>query len=460
MSDERDVLAQVLEASDAFLNTLDTRSTRAEHDVDRVATDLGGPLPDDGTDPRSVLDQLVRDAEPGLLATPSGRFFGWVIGGTLPAALGADWLTSVWDQNAGLLSTSPAAAAAERVAGSWILDLLGLPADAAVGFVTGATMANFTCLAAARRTVLQRVGWDVDLDGLPDAPRVTVIVGAERHDTVDVALRYLGFGQNRSVAVPVDDQGRLRLDGLTEALETAGDGPVIVCLQAGNVNSGSFDPIGAAVDLAHAHGAWVHVDGAFGLWAAASPRLRRLLDGVERADSWATDGHKTLNVPYDSGFAIVADADALHGAMGAHAAYLIQDERPDPMASVPEFSRRARGFAVWAALRSLGRSGVVAMVDGFARHARDFTEQLAQIDGVTIVNQVDFTQVCVSFGDDAVTREVARRLMADGTAWMTPSVWRGQAILRISVSNWRTTDDDVRRTVEAVRRVVGEVSTD
>lgn len=459
MSAERDVLLQVLEASDAFLDTLDTRPTRAEHGVDRVAADLGGPLPDAGAHPRYVLDQLVRDAEPGLLAMPSGRFFGWVIGGTLPAALGADWLTSVWDQNAGLLSTSPAAAAAERVAGSWILDLVGLPADAAVGFVTGATMANFTCLAAARRGVLQRVGWDVDLDGLHDAPRVTVIVGAERHDTVDVALRYLGFGQGRSVVVPVDDQGRLRLDGLAAALDGAGDGPVIVCLQAGNVNSGCFDPIGEAIDLAHDRGAWVHVDGAFGLWAAASPQLRHLVDGIERADSWATDGHKTLNVPYDSGFAIVADANVLHQAMGTHAAYLIQDERPDPMASVPEFSRRARGFAVWAALRSLGRSGVAAMVEGFARHARDFADQLARIEGVAVVNDVVFTQVCVSFGGDDVTREVARQLMADGTAWMTPSVWRGQAILRISVSNWRTTDDDVRRTVEAVRRVVIEVRT-
>lgn len=454
---EREVLEQVLTASSRFLDSLDTRPARAAHDVDQVAAGLGGRLPEAGTDPQSVVEELVREAEPGLLAMPSGRFFGWVIGGTLPAALGADWLTSVWDQNACLLSSSPAAAAAERVAGSWILDLLGLPADAGVGFVTGAMMANFTCLAAARRAVFQRVGVDVDVDGLQGAPPVTVIVGAERHDTVDIALRYLGFGQGRSVVVTADDQGRLRVDALAEALDHAGDGPVIVCLQAGNVNSGAFDPIGAAVDLAHARGAWVHVDGAFGLWAAASPRLRVLTDGIARADSWATDGHKTLNVPYDSGFAIVADAAALHGAMGAHAAYLIQDERPDPMASVPEFSRRARGFTVWAALRSLGRSGVVAMIDDFARHARDFADQLGLVDGVTIVNDVVFTQVCVSFGSDEVTREVSRRLMVDGTAWMTPSVWRGHAILRISVSNWRTTDDDVRRTVEAVRRVVSEI---
>ncbi|HYP46166.1 MAG TPA: pyridoxal-dependent decarboxylase [Propionibacteriaceae bacterium] len=457
MTDERAVLARVVEESVNFLEGLDERPVRAASDVDQVTAALSQPLPDVGSDALSVIEELIAGAGPGIVAMPSGRFFGWVIGGNLPAALGADWLTSVWDQNAGLLVSSPAAAGAERVASNWLLDVLGLPPSAAVGFVTGAMMANFTCLAAARHEVLRRVGWDVDRDGLVGAPPVTVVVGNERHDTVDVALRYLGLGPGRSLVVPADGQGRLRADALAETLSQVGDAPLIVCLQAGNVNSGSFDPLGMAIEIAHRHGAWVHVDGAFGLWAAASAELRSLTAGVERADSWATDAHKTLNVPYDSGLAIVADTAALYESMGVHAAYLIQDDRPDPISTVPEFSRRARGFAVWAALRSLGRSGVAEMVDRFCAHARRFATLLAEINGVRIVNDVVFTQVCVSFGTDEVTREVARRLLADGTAWMTPSVWQGQAVLRISVSNFRTTDADIDRTVDAVRRITAEV---
>lgn len=449
-------MQRVSAEAEAFLSGLSRRQVRAASDVDQVAAALGGPL-GDGMDPVRVLDELVAGAEPGLLATPSGRFFGWVIGGVLPAALGADWLTSVWDQNAGLLASSPAAAGAERVAAGWLLDLLGLPTSAAVGFVTGAMMANFTCLAAARHAVYDRVGWNVDRDGLAGAPPLTVVVGTERHDTIDVALRYLGVGSARSQVVPADDQGRLRLDLLSNLLADVGPGPLIVCLQAGNVNSGSFDPLGEAIDLVHRHGGWVHVDGAFGLWAAVSPALRHLTDGLERADSWATDAHKTLNVPYDSGLAIVADAASLYEAMGVHAAYLIQDERPDPVATVSEFSRRARGFTVWAALRSLGGRGVVEMVEGFCARARRFADALAQLEGVRVVNDVVFTQVCVAFDGDDETREVVRRLLLDGTAWMTPSVWQGQAILRISVSNWRTTEEDVDRAVDAVRRIVQEV---
>jgi glutamate/tyrosine decarboxylase-like PLP-dependent enzyme len=414
----------------------------------------------EGTDSLTVVDELVAGAEPGLLATPSGRFFGWVIGGGLPAALAADWLTSTWDQNAGLLASSPAAAALERVTGGWLLDLLGLPPTAAVGFVTGTMMGNFTCLAAARHQVLKLAGWDVEEDGLSGAPTVTVVLAEERHITVDVALRYLGLGPARSVVVPVDEEGRIRLDALRETLGTVATGPLIVVLQAGNLHSGAFDPLGEAIDLAHEHGAWVHVDGAFGLWAAASAKLRHLTAGVERADSWTTDSHKTLNVPYDSGVAIVAHPEALYASMGVHAAYLIQDDRPDPLATVPEFSRRARGFAVWAALRSLGRSGVAELIERLCAHARRFAAGLAEIEGVRIVNDVVYTQVCVSFGSDDVTREVARRLLADGTAWMTPSVWHGTAVLRISVSNWRTTEADVDRTLDAVRRVVAEVRAD
>jgi glutamate/tyrosine decarboxylase-like PLP-dependent enzyme len=457
MSDERKTLERAFEEATAFLDGLGERSVAPRLDVDGVEALFDADLPAEGADSLTVVDELIGGAEPGLVAMPSGRFFGWVIGGGLPAALAADWLTSTWDQNAGLLASSPAAAGVERVAGTWLLDLLGLPATAAVGFVTGAMMSNFTCLAAARHDVLRRVGWDVENDGLPGAPQVTVVVGEERHDTVDVALRFLGLGQARSVVVPADEQGRIRLEGLKETLRTIPAGPLIVVLQAGDVHTGAFDPLGEAIDVAHEHGAWVHIDGAFGLWAAASSQLRHLTAGVERADSWTTDAHKTLNVPYDSGIAIVRHPDALYAAMGVHAAYLIQDDRPDPVATVPEFSRRARGFAVWAALRSLGRSGVARMVEGFCEHARHFAAGLEAMDGVRVVNDVVYTQVVVSFGSDEVTREVAGRLLAEGTAWMTPSVWQGQAVLRISVSNWRTTEADVDRSLDAVRRVLKDV---
>ena len=433
MADEDKILQRVLDETTSFLSGLNERPVAARSDVDGVAEALGGPLPEQGADPLEVVEELIAGAEPGLVAMPSGRFFGWVIGGVLPAALGADWLTSAWDQNAGLLVSSPAAAGAERVATGWLLELLGLPSSAAVGYVTGGMMANFTCLAAARHDVLRRAGWDVEADGLAGAPRVRVLVGAERHDTIDMALRFLGLGPARSMVVAADEQGRLRLDALSEALAVGEAGPTIVCLQAGNVHSGAFDPLGDAIDLAHRYGAWVHVDGAFGLWAAASPRLRGLTSGVERADSWATDAHKTLNVPYDNGLAIVADSAALHAAMSERAPYLIQDDRPDPFDTVPEFSRRARGFTVWAALRSLGRNGVAEMVERFCARARRFADGLSAIDGVRVVNDVVFTQVCVSFGPDEITREVARRLLSEGTAWMTPSTWHGRAVLRLSL---------------------------
>jgi glutamate/tyrosine decarboxylase-like PLP-dependent enzyme len=457
MTDERKILERVLEEATGFLDGLPGRPVAARTDVEGVAAALRRRLPEESAEPLEVIEELIAGAEPGVVATPSGRFFGWVIGGVLPATLAADWLTSTWDQNAGLLASSPAAAGAEWVAREWLLDLLGLPGNSAVGFVTGAMIANFTCLAAARHDVLRRAGWDVERDGLYGAPKVTVILGEERHETVDVALRFLGLGEGRSIAVPADDQGRIRLDALADTLAEVGNNPVIVCLQGGNVHSGAFDPIAGAVDLAHHYGAWVHIDGAFGLWAAASAQHRHLVAGVERADSWASDAHKTLNVPYDSGLAIVAKAEVMYAAMGVHAAYLIQDERPDPFSTVPEFSRRARGFTVWAALRSLGRRGVAEMVERFCRHARRFAAGLAEMDGVRVVNDVVFTQVCVSFGTDEATREVAARLLKDGTAWMTPSTWHGQAVLRISVSNWRTTEEDVDRTLAAVRGVLAEV---
>ena len=435
-----------------WLASLDDRPVPPQASVEQVTQSLGTGLPEGPTAPAEVVDLLAKACDPGLTAIPSGRFFGFVIGGTHPAALAADWLVSAWDQNSGLRRLTPAHSAVEDVASAWVLDLLGLPAESAVGFVTGGTMANFTCLAAGRDAVLRRAGWDVAQQGLNGGPRVRVLVGAERHDTVDLALRYLGLGAPEPGAA--DDQGRLRADALRSALEGGGDEPTIVVLQAGNVHSGGFDPFREAIAAAHAHGAWVHVDGAFGLWAAASPSYRHLVAGLEDADSWSTDAHKTLNVPYDCGIAIVRDVAALRAAMGMHGAYLIHDEKGEPLDRVPEISRRGRAFTVWAVLRSLGRSGVSDLVDRLCRHAAAFAEGLRNIPGTTVLNDVVFTQVCVSFGDDARTQEVVRRVLEDGTAWMSGSTWHDRSVLRISVSNWSTTDEDVARSLEAVRRVV------
>ncbi|WP_088288370.1 pyridoxal-dependent decarboxylase [Kineosporia sp. A_224] len=435
-----------------WLRSLDERPVRPQADADAVAATFGGDLPEDGCDPAAVVDLLAAGAEPGLMAMPAGRFFGWVIGGTHPAALATDWLVSAWDQNNALRYASPATAALEEVAARWLLDLLGLPAGADVGFVTGATTANFTCLAAARSAVLAKAGWDVGADGLTGAPRVHVLVGRERHETVDLALRHLGLGS--PAVVDVDDEGRIRTDALAAALAAVPEGsPVVVCLQAGNIHSGAFDPFAAAVGLAHERGAWVHVDGAFGLWAAASPSLRHLVAGVAAADSWATDAHKTLNVPYDCGVAVVADPTALRTAMGMRSSYLVADDTGpgDPHDKVPELSRRARGVPVWAVLRALGRRGVADLVDRLAARARELADGIGRVDGAQVLNDVVFTQVCVAFEDDARTREVIARLLEGGHAWMSGSRWRGRHVLRVSVSNWSTDADDVRRSVAAVR---------
>jgi len=435
----------------AWLATLDDRPVPPRADADEVARRLGD-LPDGHTPAADVVDLLVEACEPGLVASPSGRFFGMVIGGSLPAALAADWLTSAWDQNVGLRALTPAGAAVEEVAGRWLVDLLGLPRESAVGFVTGATMANFTCLATARDVVLRRAGHDVQT-GLAGGPAVRVLVGAERHASVDLPLRFLGLGD--PLAVPADERGCIRPDALGEALQ-AGEGPTIVALQAGNIHSGDFDPFAECVALAHEQGAWVHVDGAFGLWAAASPRWRDAMAGVADADSWATDAHKTLNVPYDSGLAIVRDADALASSMAMHGDYLIQASG-DPQERAPELSRRGRGFATWAALCSLGRTGVVELVERLAAHARTFAEGARGIPGCEVLNDVVFTQVCLAFGDDDRTRAVAAALLAEGTTWMTGSRWHDRAIVRISVSNWSTTDDDVRRSLDALHKAAASV---
>lgn len=451
MTDRSAALGVAAEHAATWLDSLEDRPVPPQAQVAEIVDRLGSVLPEGPQDPVAVIEHLATACEPGLTAMPSGRFFGMVIGGTHPAALAADWLTSAWDQNAGLAQLTPAVAAVEQVAGAWLLDLLGLPADSAVGFVTGGTMANFTCLAAGRDAVLRAAGWDVSTRGLVGSPGVRVLVGAERHDTVDLTLRYLGLGAPESVAA--DSEGRLIVSDLERALGES-DVPTIVCLQAGNVHSGGYDPFAEAIAAAHAHGAWVHVDGAFGLFAAAAPGYRHLVEGIAEADSWSSDAHKTLNVPYDCGLAIVRDPAAVRSAMGMHGDYLIQDASGDPFEKVPELSRRARATPVWAVLAVLGRTGVADLVERMAGHASAFARSMGDLPGAEVLNEVVFTQVCVSFGSDERTRAVVAGVLADGEAWMSGSTWRGRAVLRISVSNWSTTEGDVRRSLGAVSRAL------
>jgi glutamate/tyrosine decarboxylase-like PLP-dependent enzyme len=451
-------LSEALERALGYLEGLPERPVGGQARRSELHAGLGGPLPEAPGDPREVIAALATAAEPGLLASPSGRFFGFVVGGVMPAALAADWLTSSWDQNAGLFVLGPAASVVEEVVGGWLVELLGLPADVSFGFVTGVQMANFTGLAAARNEVLRRAGWDVEASGLVGAPRVRVLAGQGRHDTIDRAARYLGLGRDAIVAVAADDQGRMRPEALRQALAGVA-GPVIVCAQAGNVNSGAVDPVGAICEIGHQAGAWVHVDGAFGLWAAASPRLRHLVAGVELADSWATDAHKWLNVPYDSGLVFCAHPRAHQAAVGVRASYLMHasgGER-DEVDFTPDFSRRARGFPVYAALRALGRSGVAELVERCCALASRFAERLAAAGGVEVLNEVVLNQVLVRFGDsDSHTRQVVERVQQDGTCWMSGTTWRGRASMRISVSNWSTDEADVDRSVAAILRCAAE----
>jgi glutamate/tyrosine decarboxylase-like PLP-dependent enzyme len=379
------------------------------------------------------------------------RFYGFVIGGSLPAALAANWLASAWDQNTGLYNITPATAHLEQVALRWLLEILNLPRNAGGAFVTGATVANFTALAAARHSVLEREGWNVEADGLFGAPPITVVIGEEAHPTLIKSLGLLGLGRTRVVKVPVDTQGRMRAEKLPPL-----SGPGIVCTQVGNVNTGSCDPVKEICSRAHDAGAWVHVDGAFGLWASAAPSRAHLVEGIERADSWATDAHKWLNVPYDCGIAFVRDADALRAAMAITAEYLpTVTEHRNPSDYTPELSRRARGIEVWAALRSLGRSGVADMIERTCRHARRFAEGLTAA-GCHVLNDIVLNQVLVSFGDAESTNRVISRIQKDGTCWWGGTVWQGRTAMRISVSSWATTDEDVERSIDAMVRATKE----
>jgi glutamate/tyrosine decarboxylase-like PLP-dependent enzyme len=456
---EQDALGRALDLARGYAVSRSGRPVWATASLQELRAALGEPLQAAPIDPAAVVDALARAVEPGLVTTTGPRYFGFVTGGALPATVAAEWLAAVWDQPASLYVMSPAAAVVEEVAAAWLIDLLGLSSGCSVGFVTGCHMANFTALAAARHELLRRAGWDVEADGLQGAPRLRVIVGDEVHVSVIGALRMLGIGSRQIVRVAADEQGRMKPDALAAALEPDTTVPTIVCAQAGNVNSGAFDPLDAIADLTGRHQAWLHVDGAFGLWAAASGSLAHHVNGLERADSCATDAHKWLNVPYDSGLVFVAHPAAHRAAMSLSASYLVRspDEPREPMDWVPESSRRARGFAVYAALRSLGRNGVSDLVDRCCRLARRFADRLRQEPSIRILNEVVLNQVLVrvlpAAGDaDAATRAALRLVQDEQICWLGGSRWHGMDAMRISVSNWSTTEEDIDRSADSIIR--------
>ncbi len=461
MDPVKDALGLTAAYAEQFLATLGDRPVRPSATIEELREALGGPLPVDGSDDAQVISELIESAEPGITAMPAGRFFGFVIGGAMPAPLAADWLTATWDQNAGLIGPAPSAGVVEEVALEWLRELLGLPEGVSAGFVTGCQMAHMTALAAARHHVLEREGWNLLRDGLQGAPRIRVLVGEHRHVTVDRALRYLGIGSAQIEPLAADEEGRMDVEELRRAL-AAGEGPTIVSAQAGDVNTGSFDPLEEITDVVDGTGAWLHVDGAFGLWAAASPRFRHLVAGAERADSWATDAHKWLNVPYDSGLAFCAHPAAHRAAMSVRASYLEQvdaDAGRDQMDWNPEFSRRARGFPIYAAIRALGQTGIAAMVERCCDHATRFAELLGAEPAVEILNEVVLNQVLVRFGDDDVLTEgTVRRVQDDGTCWLSATKWGGRSAMRISVCNWQTTEADVERSATAILEAAAAVT--
>jgi glutamate/tyrosine decarboxylase-like PLP-dependent enzyme len=448
----------------AYLDSLETRPVAAPATLAEIRERLGKPLAAEGLDPVQVIEELARDADGGLHATSGGRFFAWVIGGTLPAALAADWLTAAWDQNAAMHTTAPAAAVVEEIAAAWLAEIFGLPAGCGFALVTGCQMAHVTCLAAARHALLARRGWDVDRRGLCGAPAIRILAG-ERHGTVDRAVRLLGIGLDNIAGLACDDDGRLLAGALEQALAQDLAIPTIVLLQAGDINTGVYDRFAEISEVAHRHGAWVHVDGAIGLWAAASRHYRHLTSGLEQCDSWATDGHKWLNVPYDCGYAFVADAAAQRASMSHSAPYLTYDSGArDEMDWNPEWSRRARGFATYAALRQLGRNGVEEMIDRCCRHAHALVTRIGALPGAEMVWEPVINQGLVRFLDlrDGATEadharrteEVIAAILGGGEAFFGPSTWRGKRVMRVSVSSWQTTNEDVDRVVRAVSEVL------
>jgi glutamate/tyrosine decarboxylase-like PLP-dependent enzyme len=442
------LLSDTLDRSLRYLDGLGARPVAPSREAVAALSAFDVALQDEPIDPCDVIRELDELGSPATMAMAGPRFFGFVIGGSLPVALAANWLASAWDQNTGLYNSTPGTAHLEQVALAWLLDVLRLPPTCAGAFVTGTTVAHVTALAAARHAVLARAGWDVEANGLFGAPEVTVIASAEAHPTLLKALGVIGFGRARMVRVPVDGQGRMRAEALPEI-----SGPTIVCTQAGNVNTGAFDPLGEIGQRARAAGAWVHVDGAFGLWARVAPSRAYLAEGAEHTDSWATDGHKWLNVPYDNGIAFVRDGDALRKSMAVSAEYLpTQTSQRNPSDYTPELSRRARGVDVWAAMRSLGRSGLAELVERNCRQARRFAEAF-RAAGLPVLNDVVLNQVLVQFGDAARTRRVIAGIQQDGTLWAGETVWQGQTAMRISVSSWATTDDDVERSIDAILRI-------
>ena len=449
----RELLNETAERAIRYIESLPERPVAPSKGAVEALTAFRVPFPAEPISPGLLLKQLDELGSPATMAMPGPRFFGFVIGGALPATVAASWLVTAWDQNSGLYTTTPVTAVFEQIALDWLLDVLKLPPQTGGAFVTGATVANFTALAAARHGVLARAGWNVEADGLFGAPPITVITSAESHPTVYKSLGMLGLGRNRVVKVPVDAQGRMRVGAIPDI-----SGPTILCVQAGNVNTGSFDPIQEVCDRVHEAGAWVHVDGAFGLWARATPDHAHLAEGLEAADSWATDAHKWLNVPYDSGVAFVRDADSLRASMAITAEYLpTETEHRNPSDFTPELSRRGRGIEVWAALGSLGRSGLVEMIERNCRQARRFAEGFAAA-GYEVLNDIVLNQVLVSFGEPEKTNRIISAIQADGTCWCGGTVWQGKTAMRISVSCWATTDADVERSLEAMLRIAAKES--
>jgi glutamate/tyrosine decarboxylase-like PLP-dependent enzyme len=442
----QDLLQDAAKRATRYLDELPDRRVGPDPEAVRCLSAWDTPMPEGPTDPSEVLRLLDELGSPATMGMAQGRFFGFVIGGALPVTVAANWLATAWDQNTGRQTVTPATSELERIALNWLVDLFGFPADTGGGFVTGATVANLTALAAARHAVLQRAGWDVEANGLFGAPAITVVVGEEVHPTLVKSLGLLGLGRSRVVSVPVDGQGRMRPDAFPRF-----DPPAIVCLQAGNVNTGAFDPAAELIPLAKQSGAWVHIDGAFGLWAVASPELAHLGVGLADADSWATDAHKWLNVPYDCGIAFSRDAEALRSAMAVRAAYLPTGGR-DPSDFTPELSRRARGVEVWAALRALGRTGLAAMLERTCRHARRFAQGLAAA-GHEVLNDVVLNQVLVSFGSPSITERVIAGIQQEGTCWCGGTVWQDRSAMRISVCSWATTEADVERSLDAMVRI-------